>query len=256
MAAIDTALILALVRTSRLHGLRLMVLLTALFYFIKTLTSTIEAAYFMPNVSGPITANLLLMTVPLTACFMPLAVWLGGRAKAGPLDASPGFVPLPMPAGELIVKILLLSAIVYPLLFFGAGWFIAFRSAELREFYGGTFGDDVFRHLAVAVARRPTLYPLEVVRGALWITAALPLLRTTHGPRWLGTLLLVGWFVLIQNDVHLLSNPLMTPTIRAYHFVETAASNAAFALCIGWLLNPPRAVVRARKLRAPRASSG
>lgn len=244
MGLVDSALVLAVVRNSRLRGWRLMVLIAGVFWFVKTLTSLIEAEYFMPNVSGPMLPSLLLMTLPLSVGLAPLAVWLGGRAKASDLDGAPGFAPLPMSAAEAWWKTALLSAVVYPVLFFAAGWFIAFRSEELRTFYGGAHGDTLFAHYAYVFGHDPFLFPLEVLRGALWVAAAVLLLRSTRGPWWLGTLLVALWFALVQNDVHFIPNPLMTPDIRLHHFVETASSNFVFAWCIGWLLHRSHAPAR------------
>lgn len=127
--------------------------------------------------------------------------------------------------------------VVYPALFFAAGWFIAFQSSEVRAFYGGAHGGDVFSHYAWVFRYNPFVYPLEIIRSVLWIAAALPLLRTTRRPWWVGTLHVALWFSLVQNDVHLLPNPLMAPTIQLYHFVETSSSNFIWAWCIGWVLS-------------------
>lgn len=237
IAVVDSALVLAVVRTSRLHGVALMAVVSGVFYFVKTATSQIEAAYFMPNVTGPMLPGLLMMTVPLSLGLGPLAVWVGGRAKAGPLDERPPWASLPMEAREAWLKIGALSVVVYPALFFAAGWFIAFRSDEVRAFYGGAHGGDVVSHYVWVFQHDPFIYLLEIFRSALWIAAALPLLRTTRGPWWVGTLHAALWFSLVQNDVHWLPNPLMTAGIRLYHFVETGSSNFIWAWCIGWALS-------------------
>lgn len=244
MALVDSALVLAVVRTSRLRGWRLMALVAGVFWFVKTLTSQIEAVYFMPNVSVPMLPSLLMMTVPLSLGLAPLAVWLGGRAKADAVDEAPGLAPLPMSGTEAWWKAALLSAVVYPVLFFAAGWFVAFRSEELRAFYGGAHGDTVFTHYAYVFGHDPFLYPLEALRGALWVGAAVLLLRSTKGPWWVGTLFVALWFALVQNDVHFIPNPLMTADIRFHHFMETASSNFVFGWCIGWLLHRSHAAAR------------
>ena len=182
--------------------------------------------------------NLLLSTLPLTLGFAPLAVFLGGRARPGPLDATPGFSPWPMGRAELIGKVLLLSVAVYPALFFLAAEYIAFRSAEVRAFYGELQG---------TMPAAPAVYRLECLRGALWVVAAATMLRSTRGTWWVGTLRVALWFALVQNDVLILPNPLMTEEIRAYHFAETTLSNLVFALCIGWLLGRSH-------LRSPRGT--
>lgn len=237
MSAIDAALLLLLVRTSRLSGLRLMLLTAGAYYFVKTLTSQLEAVYFMPNVSGPMLPAMLAMTLPATLGLAPLAVLLGGRLRRSALDVAPGLAPLPMGKGEAWLKIGLLSAIVYPALFFLAGWFIAFRSDALVAFYGGAQGPNFLSHLAVVLSKDPFVLVLEMLRGGLWVGCAYLLLQSTKGAWWVGTLQVALWFSLLQNDVHLLPNPLMSAEIRLFHFLETASSNFLFALCIGWLLS-------------------
>ena len=49
---------------------------------------------------------------------------------------------------QTALKVLPLSALVYPALFFSAGWFVAFRSEAVRAFYGGIHGDTIFSHVA------------------------------------------------------------------------------------------------------------
>jgi hypothetical protein len=237
MSAIDAALLLLLVRTSRLSGLRLMLLTAGAYYFVKTVTSQIEAVYFMPNVTGPMLPALLAMTLPATLGLAPLAVLLGGRLRRSALDETPGLAPLPMGKGEAWLKVGVLSALVYPALFFLAGWFIAFRSDALGAFYGGPQGPTFFSHLAVVFSKDPFIPVLEMLRGALWVGCAYLILQSTKGPWWLGALQVALWFALLQNDVHLLPNPLMTAEIRLFHFLETGSSNFLFGLCIGWLLS-------------------
>lgn len=237
MSALDAALVLALVRTSRLSGLRLMLLTAAAYYFVKTLTSQLEAIYFMPNVTGPMLPALLAMTLPVTLGLPPLAVWLGGRLRPSPLDQQPGLAPLPMGPVEAWLKLGVLSALVYPVLFFAAGWFIAFRSEALAAFYGGARGETLWSHYAYVFSHDPFVLVLEMARGGLWVGCAYLLLQSTRGPWWVGTLQVALWFGLLQNDVHLLPNPLMTAEIRLHHFLETGSSNFVFGWCIGWLLS-------------------
>ena len=44
-------------------------------------------------------------------------------------------------------------------------------------------------------------------------------------------------FTLVQNDVHLIPNPLMPPVVQRFHFIETVSSNAVFAVLISWLMS-------------------
>jgi hypothetical protein len=40
----------------------------------------------------------------------------------------------------------------------------------------------------------------------------------------------------VENDVHLLPNPLMPAAVRQMHFIETASSNFLYGLLTAWLL--------------------
>ncbi|MDP2314036.1 MAG: hypothetical protein Q8P41_14130 [Pseudomonadota bacterium] len=61
-------------------------------------------------------------------------------------------------------------------------------------------------------------------------------MRGTRGPWWIGALLFATMMALVQNDVHLLPNPLMPAEVRWWHFIETASSNFLFAGCAATLV--------------------
>ncbi len=238
-AVIDVALLLGIALTSRLRGTKLWLMLAGFFWFVKTFTSQLEAAYFMSNVSAQMAPALFSWTLPL--CLgLPAAL----MALFGLWAADPLLIPAwraPMGRTELALKLAALSVIVYPVLFFGAGYFIAWQSPAVRQFYSGS--TQILRpaqHFATVFAEHPGLFPFEMLRGLLWVGAALPVLRTARGPAWLTTLLVALSFALIQNDLHLLNNPLMPTEVRHYHFLETASSNLVWGACIGWLLLRPQ----------------
>ncbi len=235
VAVIDVAFIAGVVLTSRLRGVRLWLLTSAVFWGAKTFTSQLEAWYFMPNVDAAMVPSLMLMTVPVALLVPLLAVWLLGQWSS-PTELPAWRVPA-MSAVEQVTKWSLLSAVVYPVLFFLAGYFVAFSSEEVRAFYGGVFKDTFFEHMATILRADPKLWLFETARGALWVLFAVSLLWTTRGRPWVG----VGWTVLlfafVQNDVHFIPNPLMPPTVQRFHFLETASSNALFAMVIGALMH-------------------
>lgn len=252
VAVVDSAILLAIAVTSRLHGWRLMVLIGVVFYGVKTFTSTIEAAYFMPDVTRTMLPALFLGTVPLAVGIGLLTPIVSRRLYSGDLDREPGWVPLPMGWGEATLKVAVLSVVLYPVLFFVFGYFVAFRFPAVRAFYGVAADVGFWRQMARTFAATPSVYPFEVLRGLLWVALALPVLRTTRGPWWRGTLWVALLFALVQNDVHLLPNPLMPAPVRAVHFVETTSSNFIWAWCIGYLLSRSHA----RRGRQPEAVAG
>lgn len=237
MALIDTVLILAIVLSSRLHGTRLMLLTAGFFYAVKTFTSQLEAAYFMKNVTPDLLPGLFAMTLPVSLLFPVVVVLLAGRWKASAGAPSPAWEAAPMGRSELWLKITVLSVVVYPALFFLFGYYVAYASPELRAFYGDSGETTFLGQMRWLIAGDPWVVPFEWLRGLLWVGFAYPILRTTRGAWWVGTLWIALAFSLLQNDVHFIPNPLMPPTVRAYHFVETASSNFLWAWAIGWLLS-------------------
>lgn len=235
MACIDIAFMLGVVMSSRLRGVQLWLLTSALFWGAKTFTSQLEAWYFMPNVSASLVPALLLMTVPVAVLVPLLTVVFFGRWQ-GQTESNAWHVP-PMGAGQQAWKWLVLSALVYPVLFFVAGYYVAFSNEEVRAFYGGVSEPTFLGHMRAVFRGDPLLYPFEVLRGALWVVMGVALLWTTRGSRWVGGVLVVLLFTLVQNGVHLIPNPLMSPTVRTFHFVETVSSNAVFAVLISWLMS-------------------
>ena len=235
MGAIDTAVLGAIAWTSRLRGWRLYATLVLVFWGVKTFTSQIEALWFMPNVTGAMFPLLMAMTVPLALIFPAALMAALGLWRRDPA-LEPAWRAPAMAPGELALKVGALSAVVYPALFFAFGYFVAWQSQALRDFYGGAVSGGVVAHFASLFARDPFVLAFEAARGLLWVAFALPVLRTARGPAWLGPVLVGLLFCFVQNDVHLLPNPLMGPEVRFFHFVETGSSNFLWALAIGALL--------------------
>ena len=78
---------------------------------------------------------------------------------------------------------------------------------------------------------------------AVWALFALPIIRMTRGSRWQVAAVVGLLFALPMNMVHVLPSPLMAPSVRLSHFIETATSNFMFGLVVTGLLlwHPQRA---------------
>jgi hypothetical protein len=234
MAALDVTFMLGVVVSSRLHGARLWLLTSALYWCVKTFTGQLEAWYFMPNISASMVPALMAMTLPV-ALVVPLLTVVFFERWRGPVEKLPWQVPA-MSAGEQVGKWVLLSALVYPALFFLAGYYIAFSSEDVRAFYGGVYENSFLQHMRALLQSDPLLLLFEMLRGVLWVGVGVAVLWTTRG-RLVGGLLVLLLFTLVQNDVHLIPNPLMPPVVQRFHFIETVSSNAVFAVLISWLMS-------------------
>ena len=233
---IDTVILTYFILRSRLSGWRLMVVVALVFYGVKTFISIIEAWWFMTNLTPEEIPGLFLMTVPMAVLFPPVAVWVLGKAKKpAQADEAPN-TRLVMPTGQLVWKVAFLSAIVYPLLFWSFGYYVAFRNPELVAYYGATDPGSFLAQMSNVWADDPLVFAFEIFRGALWVALAAPVIRTTKGRIWEAGLIVVLLFTLVQNDVHLLPGA-MPPSVRLSHFVETASSNLIYAVIVTWLMH-------------------
>lgn len=251
---VDTALLALWASRTRLTGWRRWAALSAAFYGTKTFSSQLEALWFMPNVTGSMAPSLFAMTLPLALLF-PLAV-VTAFGRKGPED-GPAWQAPAVPVRRALLDWAALSALVYPALFFLAGYFIAFRSPALRAFYGGYQGEGFFGHFAAVFAADPSVGPFEAFRGLLWIALMLPLFRTSRGRWWVDAILVGAFLALVQNDVHLLPNGFMTAEIRLYHFLETASSNFVWGLAMVFMLRGRHeGSARRQAARAPAPGGG
>jgi hypothetical protein len=238
VALANVTVVAALILTSRMHGWKLAISLALAYYGAVTFLMQIETWFFLTDltVSRQLLPRLFVMGLPTAFLFIPIAVWVLGKARAAP-EASPN-PPPSMPVGQWIWKLATL-AVLYLVLYWSAGYFIAWQNPELRAFYGSPGEADPFlENFANTIREQPMLFPFQVLRSQLWVLCALPVIRGSRaGALW--TAVLVGLlFSLPQNIGHILANPLLpVASVRLSHMIETASSTFVFGLLVVWLLH-------------------
>lgn len=236
VCTVDTLLLGFFILSARVYGWRLMVITALLYYGVKTFQANIEAVYFMLNLTPDLMPRLFMMTLPVTLLWPPVAVWLLGKARK---PAAVGIVASSLPPMSRWTwgwKLALLGIVVYPLLFFSFGYYVAWQNPEVRTFYNGTDPGSFLLQMRNILSGDAFLLPFEFFRGLLWAGLAALLLWTIKIRPWLAGILLALIFALIENDSHLFPNPLMPVIVRQTHFIETASSNFIFGLVAAALL--------------------
>ena len=176
------------------------------------------------------------MGIPTAFLFIPLAVWVLGKGRAI-AEALPN-PALVMPIQQWIWKLVAL-VVVYLVLYWGAGYFVAWQNPELRAFYGQP-GEALpfFTHTANTLRHDPRLFPLQILRALLWVLCALPVIRGSRVNPWWTALLVGLLFSVPQNLGHILANPLLPiASVRLSHMIETASSTFIFGTIVVWLLH-------------------
>lgn len=256
MALLDLLLLRAWLVRSRDRGLRAWLSAFVVLYGCKTFSSLLEVWAFVQesHVPAAMLPGLFAMTLPMAVGVSGLAAWAWAPKPAEP-PAPDGRGP-----GALALRVGLAGAVLYPVLFFAFGWGVAWQSAALRAYYGGPAVPlPVVEHFARMFGAQPWLLPFEMGRGLLWVAIGWPVLKRTKGPWWVGGLLFGALLAVLQNDAHLLPNPLMPREVRLVHLLETVPSDFLFGLGAAALLAPPgglRALLAARPAPIPEGQRG
>jgi hypothetical protein len=238
IALADLLVIGALILTSRWSGWKLAVSLSLAYYGAVTFLMQIETWWFLSSITvGPqLLPRLFLMGIPTAFLFIPLAVWILGKGRTT-ADTSPNLA-LVMSAKQWIWKLAAI-AVAYLILYWGAGYFIAWQNPELRAFYGQP-GEALpfFTHTANTLRNGPMLFPFQILRALLWTLCALPIIRGSKVNAWWTAVLVGSLFSVPQNVGHILANPLIPiASVRLSHLVETASSTFIFGTIVVWLLH-------------------
>ncbi len=209
------------------------------FYGLGTVVAQIDSLIYLPGrlpqgmigkifLGGAITAGL----------FSPLAVLILGKMRAESPPAGgrrPGGA-----AGHWAGKLAALAAL-YVVVYYTFGYFVAWKSPVVRQYYGGTDPGSFFAQMAGIWTATPWMFAVQAFRGLLWVLFALPAIRMLMTPRW-ETALAAAMLFAVWSAMLLLPNPYMPEGIRMIHLVETATSNFLFGWLTGWLLSRKEAM--------------
>lgn len=235
---INMLLIIGLILSSRWNGWKLALSLGLAYYGAVTFLTQIEVWYFMSNITfdPKLLPRLFIMGLPIAFVYIPLAVLILGKGRTTH-NLKPTSV-LNIPTKQLIWKLIVI-AIIYIILYWSAGYYIAWQNADLRAFYGSP-GDILpfWEHTAKTFHSAPELFPFQAVRAMLWTLCAIPIIRGSKLNVWWTAILLGLFFTIPQISGLILENPLMPKaSVRLSHMIEGIASNFIFGMIIIWLLH-------------------
>lgn len=215
------------IRRSRWSGWKLSLTVFFVFFCVSTLLPQIETAYFVTRLPPGMLLRLFLAGLIMAAVFAPLAVLILGKARS---KSTPAASRLDMPVSAWIIRLSLI-VIAYVLIYFTFGYFIAWQNEALRAYYGGSDPGSFIAHMRNLLRTEPLLFVLQIGRGLLWATIAVPLIRMMKGAWWEAGLA-VSLLFAMTSALLLIPNPLMPYEVRMAHLVETVTSNFLF----GWLV--------------------
>ena len=231
MSVLNTAVLTFITIRSRWAGWKLIVTLALVYFGVATLMPQIETAVFVRTLPLGFLSRLVLAGFLFSFLYAPLLVLLAGKKKQREI-AGP---KVKLTSSEWVFK-LTIAAVIYVVLYFTFGYFIAWQNAALRAYYGGGNSNGFLTHLHQTWQAAPWLFPFQFLRGLLWTLLALPIIRMLRGRR-LEKTIVVGLLFSVVTAQLLLPNPLMPYEVRMRHLVETGSSNFLFGCIVVWLLN-------------------
>ena len=236
--SVSVGVVLAyLILRSSWHGWTLVGAIFVGMYGISTVATQVETLFFLSNKlpHGMIRA-IFLQGAITAALFAPLAVLLLGKWRTSSparTTSSPGRWHASSVATRLAVIVL---AFVFLYMFFG--YYVAWQSQAVRQYYGGPEQPSFFAALQANWIRNPWVYALQVFRALLYAACMSPLIRMLRVARW-ETALAMALFLSVWTTLLLLPNPLMPPDVAYTHFRETLGFSIVFGGIAGWLLSKP-----------------
>ena len=237
VAIIMTVTISYFALRSRWHGLKLAVAIFVIFFGVYTFLAQIEPLAFpavteqMPpgTIPGFFLAGLIL-ALPISL----LTVWLLGKMKKDSLADEPN-TRLQMATSEWAWK-LTVAVILYEVVYFTFGYYVAWRTPGLPEFYGGTDPGTFLGQLANVVRDTPWLFLFQAFRALVWIGIGCVIIRMHKGGVFETSFAVGLAFSIFMTAMMLLPNPLMPPDVYRAHAIELVSSNFAFGLLLTALL--------------------
>ncbi len=222
---------------SRWHGWKLAGSLFLIFYALYGFLGWIELLAF-PAVSSRMPAGMLTSTLIsgliIGIPFSVLAVWI--LAKTHPLPAAAEWpLRLKMPGNEWTWKVTA-AAVLYVLVYFTFGYYVAWRTPGVPEFYGGSDPGSLLGQLANVLRETPWLYPLQLLRGLIWVGIGCIIVRMHKGRPWEVMLATGLSFTVLMNASLLFPNPFMPAMVAHAHAVELVSSNFLYGILLAGLL--------------------
>ncbi len=234
---VEVSVIARIILRARWGGWRLVGAVMVVFYGVTTFMPQIESAVFITRLPAGTLPRLFALGALVALPFSVLAVPILGKRKPDPLvNPDPGSR---VPAGEWTWKILIL-VVLYLVLYFTFGYFVAWKNPAVREYYGGTDPGSFVAQMQTVTRDSPWLVPFQILRGLCWVILALITVRVLKGSRLEAAITIGLLFGLVMNAQLLLPNPYMPEPVRMAHLVETATSNFIFGGAAGWVLERKR----------------
>ena len=218
--ALTVGSVLFVVAFATVRGVALAVLLFVVLFGTQTAMMQMETLAFNRSVGMPIRdVMVLVLSGAINAAAIAVVAALLFRGPSAGALAPPPRLGWRLAAASL----------AYVVCYYGAGFFLAWSSEAVREYYGQGVGID-----------QRFLLPFQVFRGLLWSLIALFLALRLRGSLLQRVAIMTLLFPLLTAPQLLYPNTYMPLAVAKAHLIEIAVSEAIWGAIAGLLLLPWR----------------
>ncbi len=221
-----------IIQSSRWRGLKLIAALVFTFYGLMTFISQIETiAYLRAKIPHGLIKNLLVMGAVVAFLFVPLAVLIMRKARRLEQPHAERALTLKSPAARFSTL-----AILYVVLYYLFGYYLAWQNPEVRLYYSGTTElKSLYQMMRSTVTETPWMLPFQFGRGLLWALFAYPVVRMVNTSR-IATASIIAALFGVGSFALLMPNALMSASVAHSHFWETLWCDLILGAIVGWVL--------------------
>lgn len=240
-AVLMSVLILVLFHNPRVRGVPLVLLALISLWGLQTFMTQIETWYFreaFPLITGEEFPFFFLRNLLTLGIFLPAAAWVCGCLKHGSVIEQKAV----MPGFKRIAAVLPVLGVLYIILYFVFGYYVAWQVGKVRFFYSGSLEMKGFiEQWLFTMNMHNWIVPFQWLRGMMWGALSLPLMMILGSERKRAMLLFPVFFGLIPVIQLFFPNPVMPEAVRMAHFVEVGFSTGVFGFLAAVLLTGKKA---------------
>ncbi|WP_416864739.1 MAG: hypothetical protein ACMVP2_19580 [Imperialibacter sp.] len=233
ICGLNTAAIMYFIHRTHRWGWHLVLTLAVALFSIQYFMSQIETLWFNDSLKMELNSIWALVAggAISSVLFSVFAVWVTGNFKKEEQLASKGEM---MPLSNTLTMTALMAIVIWPLIYFLAGYFIAWQFEEVRIYYSGSSEKASFLFMMKEnIASH--LYSFQVLRGILWTLIGLLVFRSIKG-NWVGKGIVLALLLSIVGCSQLLlPNPIMPEPVRLAHLLETSLSGVVLGVVMAWM---------------------
>ena len=239
VSLINSAVLYFMVQKAKGGFMKISAMVFIVMFGVQFFLSMIEAYAFNYGLKMPLNLLLAVSTGGLIFCllFAPFITWMA-RDSSSVITET---ISAPVSDQELIykiIKILGLGLILYPVIYFLAGYYIAWQFEAVRVFWSGSAAIEPFLSI-MAKNLRSGLVFLSMFRGLIWVMFGLLVYNGTKLTPINKGILIGIIFALIMNSQHLIPNPYFPYEVTNAHFIETASSNFVWGFLLAFIWSMP-----------------